>query len=942
MAPTSTRLFCFLALFFVSLPLLSIGQAVQTIPAFPTESQEVTLIFDVKQAKDSRARNLLGKTDDVYLWSGAGTVGSTNAFEYQPAGQTNFSQPFAPGKMTYLGNDRWELKLVPKQYFGVPAGKTINRLGLLLKNGNGTAQTEDFFVDIYTNSLQVVLESPAGENLFVEANAAIPVKASASAPATLTVRLGNTVVHTVTNSDRLAYSLSAGNQAGVTRTVEVEARTATETATDRFTFTVKPKPAVAALPSGLKDGINYTGPDKAVLVLYAPNKSFVYAIGEFNEWQRSPQYLMKRTPDGTRYWLELANLPVGQEVAFQYLVDGTIAVADPYAEKILDPDHDRFIPAATYPNLKPYPEGATGIVSVLQTNQADYTWKVKDFERPEPESLVVYELHVRDFIAARNYKTLTDTLTYLKRLGINAIELMPVMEFTGNDSWGYNPTFFFAPDKAYGTRNDLKAFIDKCHELGIAVILDIVLNQADYEHPYVKMYWDDERDRPTENSPFFNQQATHPFSVFFDFNHESPATRALVERVSRHWLEEYNIDGYRFDLSKGFTQKNTGENVSAWGNYDAGRVATWKRIYDEIRRYDETAYVILEHFADNQEERELANYGMLFWGNLNHDYRNMAKGQPANPQWISYRVREWEKPHVIGYMESHDEERLVYDVLQNGNRDGSYNTRSLPTALDRAKLAAAFFLPIPGPKMIWQFGELGYDVSIEQGGRTGAKPIRWEYQQQAERQKLYQVYAELIQLKLTEPAFSTSDFKLDLTGMVKRIMLYHESMDVFLVGNFDVKRQLVPGNFPVAGIWYDFFSGREISITDVAEDIQLEPGEFHLYSTKKLETPPPGLVPWQGVVLSAEEEELAGEKVQVYPNPLQETTLLDLAGDFRGQVQVQLIDMTGRQLQTVRFLKHQQHQLQPIRLQRVPAGIYYLQVEQGDKSTSHKMTKVQE
>jgi glycosidase len=923
----------------LTLPYPVVGQAVQTVPAFPTGDQEVTLIFDLKQAKDTRAKGLLGKTNDVYLWAGAGTAGSTNAFEYQPAGQTNFSQSFTPGRMTSLGNDRWEIKLVPRTYFGVPEGKAIDKLGLLLKNGNGTAQTEDFIITIYTGGLQVAIMSPAAENFFVEANAAIPVEAEASAAADFTVRVDNTVVYTQAGSAELDYTLHAGAQAGVDRVVTVEARTANEVASDRFTFTVKPQPTVAALPAGMQDGINYTGASSAVLVLYAPYKSFVYLIGEFNDWQRTPQHLMKRTPDGARYWLELTDLPAGQEVAYQYLVDGTIAVADPYAEKILDPDHDASIPATTYPNLKAYPEGASGIVSVLQTNQTPYTWKATDFKRPKSENLVVYELHVRDFIEARHYKALADTLTYLKRLGVNAIELMPVMEFTGNDSWGYNPTFFFAPDKAYGSKNDLKAFIDKCHQQGIAVILDIVLNQADYEYPYVKLYWDE--NRPAANSPFFNQQATHPYNVFFDFNHESESTKALVERVNRHWIEEYNIDGYRFDLSKGFTQNRTGENVNAWSAYDASRVATWKRIYDEIRRYDETAYVILEHFADNREEKELADYGMLFWGNSNHDYRNIAKGQQVNPQWISYKVREWNKPHVIGYMESHDEERLLYDLLQNGRREGSYNTRTLSTALDRAKLAAAFFLPIPGPKMIWQFGELGYDVSIEQNGRNGRKPIRWEYQQQPERQKLYQVYAELIKLKLTEPAFSTADYELSLNGLVKRIALFHPEMDVYLVGNFDVKKQLVASGFPKTGIWYDYFSGKETNITDTAEAMELQPGEFHLYTTKRLDTPRAGLVPWQGVVLSAEEE-LAGEGVRVYPNPLQEATMIELAGSYRGPVQVQLLDITGRQLQTVRFLKSQQHQQQRVRLQRVPSGMYYLQVEQGKQKTAHKMMKLQE
>ena len=116
------------------------------------------------------------------------------------------------------------------------------------------------------------------------------------------------------------------------------------------------------------------------------------------------------------------------------LVDGTLAVADPYAEKLLDPNNDKFIPATTYPGLKAYPARATGIVSVLQPGQTPYTWKTTAFTRPDPANLLVYELLVRDFSINRNYKTVADSLQYLKRLGINCIEIMPIMEFSGNDS----------------------------------------------------------------------------------------------------------------------------------------------------------------------------------------------------------------------------------------------------------------------------------------------------------------------------------------------------------------------------------------------------------------------------------------------------------------------------------------------------------------------------
>lgn len=103
-------------------PLLTLAQVITTQPAFPTADAEITLIFDLTQAKDGRAKGLLGKKDDVYLWSGAGSTETGDAFQFQPTGQTNFSAPFTPGKMTPLGNDRWQIKLVPRTYFGVPAG----------------------------------------------------------------------------------------------------------------------------------------------------------------------------------------------------------------------------------------------------------------------------------------------------------------------------------------------------------------------------------------------------------------------------------------------------------------------------------------------------------------------------------------------------------------------------------------------------------------------------------------------------------------------------------------------------------------------------------------------------------------------------------------------------------------------------------------------------
>jgi hypothetical protein len=184
---------------------------------------------------------------------------------------------------------------------------------------------------------------------------------------------------------------------------------------------------------------------------------------------------MNRTPDGNKYWLDITGLDPNTTYAFQYSIDlEDMRIADPYTEMVLDPWNDPWIPASTFPNIPTYPRcSTTQIASAFRINEETHNWTDASYVRPPAERLVVYELLVRDFIAARNYETLIDTLDYLDNLGVTAIELMPVNEFEGNDSWGYNTSFFFALDKAYGTKQALKTFVNECHNRGIAVVMDI-------------------------------------------------------------------------------------------------------------------------------------------------------------------------------------------------------------------------------------------------------------------------------------------------------------------------------------------------------------------------------------------------------------------------------------------------------------------------------------
>src|SRR5688500_12323740 len=208
----------------------------------------------------------------------------------------------------------------------------------------------------------------------------------------------------------------------------------------------------------------------------------------------------------------------------------------------------------------------------------------------------------------------------------NSIKIMTVNEFEGNISWGYNPSFHMAVDKYYGTREQLKKVVDAAHARGIAVILDVVFNHTFSQGPLAQMYWDPVNSRPSPESPYLNVIPKHPYNVGYDFNHESIATKNWVKRILTYWIEEFRFDGFRFDLSKGLTQFNSGNDGTLMSRYDAGRIAILKDYADHIWELDSNSIVIMEHFADNDEEIELSNYGMMLWGNMNHQYTQAAKG----------------------------------------------------------------------------------------------------------------------------------------------------------------------------------------------------------------------------------------------------------------------------------------------------------------------------
>ena len=949
-----------------ALPALS--QLLSVQPAFPKESGNITITIDVTQGNE--ALQGFVNTNDVYLHIGAITSLSTGSGDWRYVKHDwNVNNPDT--KANYTGNNKYEFTITDlRSFLGVPPAETITHIAFLLRSGDGNtvqrnSNGSDIYIQVYDNAFYTKFIQPPFEPMYKpvlvpivkNVNDVLPVQFASGKPASLELFFNGTSIGTASAAMNITASpviTQAGNQQLVGRAMESGVERS-----DTINFFVAAPPTTQPLPAGVRDGVNYDAadPTAVTLVLFAPGKSKVTVLGDFNNWTENANAQLFKAPDGQRFWRKITGLVPGTEYAYQFEVDNNLRIADPYTEKILDPSNDQYIPSSVYPNLKPYPAGKTnGIVSVLQTNATGYQWTANNFVRPDKRKLVVYELLLRDFVDKHDWGTLKDTLSYLKRLGINAIELLPFNEFEGNISWGYNPSFYFAPDKYYGTGEALKQFIDAAHREGIAVIMDMVLNHSFGQSPMVQLYFDNNSGSPLPSSPWFNTSAKHPFNVGYDMNHESAATHYFVSRVTEFWLKEYRIDGFRFDLSKGFTQKNscstggcgTDAEIAAWNQYDASRIAIWKGYYDTIQKHNPGAYVILEHLSENQEEKELASYGMMLWGNMNYNFNEATMGYVSNSDlsWGLHTARGWDKQHLVTFMESHDEERLMYKNIQYGNATPSYNIKHPDTALKRNAMAAAFALLMPGPKMIWQFGELGYDYSINycadgsisNSCRTDAKPVRWDYQQVVGRRKLYDVYAKLLALR-NQPLFrdvlTEGRLSKDLTAAFKWMTIATDTSSIVVAGNFDVTQQTATISFPQSGTWYEYFGAQALIVSGSAQSVTLQPGEYRVYINRNIASNPTP-VPEISTINHA-------LRLAVYPNPVSNAGYIEFELPAGASVTLRLMNMYGQKIadlyQGVRAKGTHRILLSNtgIKWGMLPKGMYFLQLIMGEKRVVRKI-----
>ncbi|MEA4851836.1 MAG: alpha-amylase family glycosyl hydrolase [Paludibacter sp.] len=891
------------------------GQIVTTTPTIITDDYTGTIevVFDATKG----TAGLKDFTGNVYAHTGVFTETSPSTWAHAPVWGDNA----AKYKLTSLGANKWKLLITPNMagYYGLNAGEKVTKLCFVFRSEDKTKEGKDtggadIFVPVYKAGLNVTFTNPTA-NQTVAVGSVVDFSVASSVAANLNLLINNTSVKTANSATTLSYShtFSTANDYTVVASATVGAMTVYDTVkiSVPLPVTVEPRPA------GVKNGINYIDNSTVTLVLYAPGKSNVFVIGEFNDWAQLNEYQMKK--DGDYWWITLSGLTPGKMYAYQYFVDGSIKISDPYTELVLDPWNDKWINEhyTIYPGLKAYPEGKTeGLVATFQTAKPAYNWEVPNFSTPKRENMVIYELLLRDFTVERSLEAAIAKLDYLKTLGITAVELMPIQEFDGNNSWGYNPNHYFAPDKAYGSPEMYKKFIDECHKRGMAVILDIVLNHATGIHPYAKLWWNSSTSKTSTQNPYFNVDAPHPYSVFHDFNHTYAGTKDMFKRMVQYWITEYKVDGYRLDLTKGFTQTSSTEATAS--NYDQSRIDNITEYYNAAKAVKSDVMFILEHFCADNEETQLAYKGMYLWRNVNNAYSQSAMGYQSSSDFSRMNAgpRNW-----VGYAESHDEERNFFKAKAFGT--GNLMTDSL-ARVARVPLNIAFTTLIPGPKMIWQFGEMGYDYSIDSnGGRVDAKPSAWSYLNIAHRKAAYDASSKIISLRRLYPdAFTTGAFSLQIAeadwNAGRRIALTHADLNMVVLGNFRTDAGISANpTFQKTGTWYELLSGETLQVTNTTMAIDIPTGGLKIYTDRKI------------IFNTAVDELEVNTDCEVYPTTTEGRLFIATDSELKA---VKIYDLQGA-------LQMHLSNKKEIDIDQLNNGLYLMEVTTNKAKSVHKIIK---
>ncbi len=524
--------------------------------------------------------------------------------------------------------------------------------------------------------------------------------------------------------------------------------------------------------------------------LFAPYNTEALLIGEFSDWEPIP---MTKGDDG--YFRAEVALEDG---TYQYKFrvrskspffepDAWVDVNDPYATAIDD-------------------TGDGNSIAVVKKGQRvidDYVWRHDGADLPSDHELILYELHIGDFTPEGTYRAAAERLDYLAELGVTAVELMPVMEFPGEQSWGYNPRHFFAPESSYGSSGELKHLIDECHARGIRVILDLVCNHAEADHPLTKIdyaYWF----QAEPSDPEHNWGPEFDYGRYDEQLDIMPA-RKFMGDVVHFWVHEYHIDGYRFDAVKQLGDPD----FLKWVVGEAKRAAGEKPFY-----------TVAEHIP---ERPELIGPEGPFDGSWHdsfyHGLSALLRGEgdmESFKRLLDARERGFAGPtNLVNYPASHDHDHLM-STLQQAGITGE-------EAFKRAKLAAVLTVTALGVPMVWMGTELGMaaEKTIEEN------KFPWELLDEGPNRELYETWRGLIALRRQNDALKRDAFEFVHEDPEAEVLAYQrwndEGSRVLVIANLGPHPhgEYRLEGMPESGVWHEWTRDYDLEVHGGALTLEL-------------------------------------------------------------------------------------------------------------------------
>jgi 1,4-alpha-glucan branching enzyme len=578
----------------------------------------------------------------------------------------------------------------------------------------------------------------------------------------------------------------------------------------------------------------------------------------------------------------------------------------------------------------------------------DYVWQSNNYQRPPLNKLIIYELNTNEFAGGyyglpsgdAGFAEFTTLIPYFDTLGVNAIELMPINDFgvvgesDGFYTWGYNPNHYFALEPLYGTPREFKMLVDSAHARGIAVIVDVVFNHQNETGPLWQMQPD------IVTNPYFKDAADLRFNEdlhYFhkDMDHWTPETQEIVYESLKMWIDEYRVDGFRYDLTQ-----SIGWNVN---EPDVG-ILGWVNKIDQD--YNGQIYQIAEHLP---EAPALMFYsGMTSgWHDSYHDevfdearfksttlteFENLvldldaypSNDTPATPSDYANRTEP------VNMNVNHDEQTLIYEMT-------TFQGVPVDEAVQRDKLYATFMFTSLGIPMLWQGNEFSAPRGwMNDDQKLSYRPLEWSWLSTQRGQDHYNYYRSLIFQRRNNPALYEGDLHTLYKYTSQKVLVWgfdHPTRinKVMAVANLSDQQRTV-SNVPWldTGDWYNVFDQSVYTVSSMPVPSITIPAYTALVYANTPDTNLVGIGDSKLVNLPT-----SFDLKQNYPNPFNPETIIEFHVPTSDRVVLSVYNIIGQKIINLTDqnyspgIHHIKWNGYSERGEAVSSGIYILQMKAG-------------